>query len=120
MTGSSVKRLRNVGSASELPATRSEASNTPNQARMMTASSASRPRVGVIESVDPAIPVVRSAALVHVELAAHAADLPFQVAVLQLRDGAEPGQPPRLQVDIPDDEAAEVREVRKVSATTAD
>ena len=85
MTGSSVKRLRNVGSASELPATRSEASNTPNQARMITASSASRLLVVVIDSVDPAIPVVRSAALVHVELAAHAADLPFQVAVLQLR-----------------------------------
>ena len=50
MTGSSMKSLRNVGSASGLPATRSEASNTPNQARMMTASSASRPRVVVIDS----------------------------------------------------------------------
>src|SRR6478672_22722 len=120
MTGSSVKRLRNVGSASELPATRSEASKTPNQARMMTASSASRPRVVVIDSVDLAVPIVRSATLVHIELAAHAADLPFQVAVPQLRDRTEPGQPPRLQVDVPDDEAAEVREVRKVATPTAD
>ena len=54
----------------------------------------------------------------HVELAAHAVDLPAQVAVLQLGDRVETPAAARLQVDVADDDPAEVREVRDVAAAS--
>src|SRR5262249_48086518 len=64
-------------------------------------------------SVDAAIPIVRAAAGVDVELLADAIDLPLQVAVLDLRDrvGAY-----AFQVHVADRQTAEVGRARHAAA----
>src|SRR6478672_5447291 len=61
-------------------------------------------------SVNATVPVVRAAAGVHIEFLTETIDLPFQIAVLHLRDGIDV-RVRTLEVQIPDEESAQMRRV---------
>src|SRR6476659_7118479 len=59
-------------------------------------------------SVNATVPVVRAAARVDVEFLTEPIDFPFQIAVLQLRDGIDVRA---LEVQVPDEKSAQMRRV---------
>ena len=69
--------------------------------------------------MDLPIPVIRSPAGMDVELAAHAVDLPSQVPVFQLGDQVEATELESTQIDVADDDAAEMCDVSDVPAAIA-